>query len=193
MMEEDVTLAFMDESGFNTTPHVRRTWAPVGQTPSFRHPFTWHKLSVISTVTSKGQLYFRIHQKKSVNTVDIINFIRQMLTQIEGKIILYLDGLPQHKTKKMKKFLSKHDRLEVRRLPAYSPDMNPDEGVWSYVKVKMLPNLSIKTAEDLEKKVKSSFHKLQRRKDLIISFLLHAELPWDEKTRNTLYSTYKAQ
>ena len=193
MTEEDVTLVFMDESGFNTTPHVSRTWALIGQTPSFIHPFTWHKLSVISVVTTKGQLFFRIHQKKSVSTVDIINFIRQMLTQIDGKIILYLDGLPQHKTKKLKKFLAKHERLEVRRLPAYSPDMNPDEGVWSYVKVKMLPNLSIKTAKDLKKKVKSSFHKLQKRKDLVISFLLHAELPWEEETRRMLYSRYKAQ
>ena len=193
MMEGHATLVFLDESGFNTTPHVARTWAPVGCTPSFRHPFTWHKMSVISAVTSNGQLFFRMHQKKSVKDYDIVNFLRQMLNQIEGRIILYMDGLPQHRSKKMKKFLSKHDRLEIRRLPAYSPDMNPDEGVWSYIKTRMLPNLSIKTAKDLKKKVKSSLHRLQKRKDLIISFLLHAELPWGDKIRSMLYFTYKAQ
>ena len=193
MMEGHVTLVFLDESGFNTTPHVSRTWAPIGCTPSFRHPFTWHKLSVISAVTSKGQMFFRIHKKRSVKDVDIINFLRQMLKQIEGRIILYLDGLPQHRSKKMKKFLSKHDRMEVRKLPAYSPDMNPDEGVWSYIKTRMLPNLSIRSANDLKEKVKLSLHRLQKRKDLIISFLLHSELTWEEEIREMLYITYKAQ
>jgi len=193
MMEGHVTLVFLDESGFNTTPHVARTWAPIGCTPSFRHPFTWHKLSVISAVTSKGQMFFRIHQKKSVKDVDIVNFLRQILKQIKGRIILYLDGLPQHRSKKVKKFLSKYERLEVQRLPSYSPDMNPDEGVWSYIKTRMLPNLSIRSAGELKKKVKLALHRLQKRKDLIISFLLHAELPWDEKSKAMLYNKYKAQ
>lgn len=193
MIEENYTLVFMDESGFNTTPHVAKTWAPIGITPTFRHPFIWYKISAISAVTSKGQLFFRLYKKKSVKDVDIVNFMRQMLNKIEGNIILYLDGLPQHKSRKVKKFLKKHDRLAMRRLPAYSPDMNPDEGVWSYIKTRMLPNLVIKTAEELAKKVKSSLHKLQHKKKLIFSFLIHAELPWDEVSRRVLYNKYKAQ
>lgn len=138
-------------------------------------------------------MFFRIHPKRSVKDVDIINFFRQMLTQIKGKIILYMDGLPQHRSKKVKIFLLKHGRLEVRKFPAYSPDMNPDEGVWSYIKTRMLPNLSIKTANELREKVKSSLHHLQKRKDLIISFLLHSKLTWDEDLRKMLYIKYKAQ
>jgi len=41
--------------------------------------------------------------------------------------------------------------------------------------------------------VKLALHRLQKRKDLIISFLLHAELPWDEKSKAMLYNKYKAQ
>jgi transposase len=193
MMEGHVTLLFLDESGFNTTPHVSRTWAPIGCTPSFIHPFTWYKLSVISAVTSNGKLFFRIHKKRAVKDVDIINFLRQILKQIGGRIIMYLDGLPQYRSKKMKKFLSKHNRMEVRKLPAYSPDMNLDEGVWSYIKTRMLPNLSIRSANELKGKVKLSLHRLQKRNDLIISFLLHSELTWEEDLREMLYITYKAQ
>ena len=104
-----------------------------------------------------------------------------------------MDGLPQHKSKKVITFIKKHERLEMRRFPAYSPDLNPDEGVWSYVKTRMIPNLVIKTANELPRKVKSSLHKLQRRKDLIISFLLQSELPWDECSKEMLHNQYKAQ
>lgn len=83
--------------------------------------------------------------------------------------------------------------MEVRKLPAYSPDMNLDEGVWSYIKTRMLPNLSIRSACELREKVKLALHRLQKRKDLIISFLLHSKLTWEEELREMLYFTYKAQ
>ena len=161
-------LIFLDESGFNTTPHIVTTWAPKGETPIFQHPFTWHKLSVISAVTTKGKLYFRIHKKASVSKSDIINFIRQILYQTSENIILYLDGLPQHKSKQVQSFIENHERLEGRRFPSYSPDLNPDEGVWSYIKTKMLPNLVIKKCTELDMKVKSALHKLQRKTNLIL-------------------------
>ena len=190
LREKGCTLVFLDESGFNTTPYIAKTWAPIGRTPVFKHPVKWYKISVISAVTTRGQLFFRLHPKKSVKDVDVINFIRQILYQINGRIILYMDGLPQHKSKKVMKFFKKHERLEVRRIPAYSPDMNPDEGVWSYVKTRMIPNLVIKTANELPGKVKSSLHKLQKRKDLIISFLLQSELPWDECSKKLLHNQH---
>lgn len=193
MIEEGYTLVFLDESGFNTTPYIAKTWSLIGRTPIFKHPVKWYKISAISAVTTGGQLFFRLHRKKSVTNVDVVNFLRQILYQINGRIILFMDGLPQHKSKKVTTFIKKHERLEMRRLPAYSPDLNPDEGVWSYVKTRMIPNLVIKTASELPQKVKSSLHRLQRRKDLIVSFLLQSELPWDECSIEMLHNQHKAQ
>ena len=132
-------------------------------------------------------------KKKSVSKRDIVNFLRQISKQISGEIIIYCDGLPQHKSALVKNYLEKHKRITIKRFPAYSPDMNPDECVWSYVKTRMIPNLGITNVLDLPKKVKSAFHKLQKRKDLIVSFLLQAELPWDEQSKSMLYNLYKAQ
>ena len=41
-------LIFIDESGFLLAPTVRKTWAPVGQTPRIRHRFRNDRISVIS-------------------------------------------------------------------------------------------------------------------------------------------------
>ena len=49
--ERKAHLVFLDESGFQLSPVVRRTYAPRGQTPVFK---AWHRkgrISAISTVT----------------------------------------------------------------------------------------------------------------------------------------------
>ena len=115
-----------------------------GKTPEIVHPFSWKKLSVISVVTTTGRMYFRIHGGKTIRAEDVTAFLRQALRQLPGQIILYWDGLPQHRSKKVRRFLEKHPRLQVHPLPPYSPDLNPDEGVWNYAKTRELPNLVIK-------------------------------------------------
>jgi len=176
-------LCFLDESGFSSTPFIARTWAPVGKTPVLIHPFNWEKLSAISVVTSVGRLYFRLHPKKTIRTGEVIAFLGQFLRQVPGRIILYWDGIPPHRSKKVKKFLVKHPRLQVRRLPPYSPDLNPDEGVWNYVKTRELPNLMVRDNYELVREVRGALRRVQRRPEIIRSFLFESELPWDNESR----------
>jgi len=44
-------LVFLDESGFLLIPNVRKTWAPIGQTPLFKHSYRRDRMSVISSIT----------------------------------------------------------------------------------------------------------------------------------------------
>lgn len=111
-----------------------------------------------------------------------LEFLRQLLQQVEGEIILYWDGLPAHRSRKEKDFLAKHPRLQIRRLPPYSPDLNPNEGVWSYVKVRELPNLAAKDSAELVRKVRGALRKVQHRPNLIKSFLFESELPWNNES-----------
>ena len=176
-------MGFLDESGFSLTPTIARTWAPVGHTPVVIHSFNWEKLSAISVVTSKGKLYFRLHPNKTIRGEEVVEFLHQFLRQVPGDIILYWDGIRPHWSKKVKKFLAKHTRLQVRQLPPYSPDLNPDEGVWNYVKVRELPNLVVKNTRELVREVRGALRRVQRRSELIRSFLFESELPWNDKSR----------
>jgi transposase len=48
---------------------------------------------------------------------------------------LFIDGHPVHKSKMVKRFVeSTKGNLMLFILPEYSPDLNPDESVWSHVK-----------------------------------------------------------
>lgn len=179
LVRGDTTMGFLDECGFSCTPFIARTWAPVGKTPVVVHPFNWDHVSAISVITTTGKLYFRLHPNKSITSDKIVAFLRQFLRQVKGKIILYWDGIPPHKSKKVKDFLAHHPRLQIRRLPPYSPDLNPDEGVWDYVKTRELPNLTMKDTTELVRNVRGALRKVQHRPTLIKSFLFESKLPWD--------------
>jgi len=180
-MNEGYTIVFVDESGFSLTPSVVRTWALVGETPMIHHPYNWEKLSSISAVTTSDKLYFRLYRGKTIKTPEVVAFLRQLLSRIPGNVLVLWDGLPQHRSLKVRKFVEKHPRLEIRRLPAYSPDLNPDEWVWNYLKTRELANFCASNTPELKKEIHVRLRRMQRRPELIHSFLRASELPWDEE------------
>jgi len=58
----------------------------------------------------------------------------------KNKIIVYVDNLRFHHAKLLRLFLKNNPRLEVRYLPPYSPDMNPVERVWWYMRKNITHN-----------------------------------------------------
>ena len=58
-------------------------------------------------------------------------------------MLLIWDGSPIHRGRAVKEFLSAGaaNRLHLERLPGYAPDLNPDEGIWNYLKRVELGNV----------------------------------------------------
>ncbi|CAK0763420.1 transposase [Gammaproteobacteria bacterium] len=69
------------------------------------------------------------------NGESYIDFLKQLLNNYEGKIILIEDGAPYHGSKVVTAFKKANSgRLTVERLPAFSPDYNPIEKLWKNTK-----------------------------------------------------------
>ena len=67
-----------------------------------------------------------------------------------------------HRSKKVKKFLGdNNDRMITRRIPAYSPELNPDEFVWNMLKYQELPNFCPDSSGELESTVVATMTKLK--------------------------------
>ena len=120
---------FADEAGFYLLPAVVRTWAPVGHTPILRTPTKYEHLSVASAITLDGRLITQV-KGCSFNGGAIVGFLKHVLEKISGKIVLIWDGARIHHCQEVKDYLSggAASRLRLIRLPAYSPELNPDEG-----------------------------------------------------------------
>jgi transposase len=58
----------------------------------------------------------------------------------KSKIIMYVDNVCFHHAKLLKLFLKNHPKLEIKYLPPYSPDLNPVERVWWYMRKNITHN-----------------------------------------------------
>jgi transposase len=140
----------VDQSGFYLLPTVVRTYAPVGQTPILHEHLSRDHLSVISGITLEGKLYM-MEQERAFKSQDVVRFLRHVLRQIPGKVLIIWDGSPIHSGQAVKEFLASgaENRLQLEQLPGYAPDLNPDEGVWKHLKYVELKNVCCHSLSEL--------------------------------------------
>jgi transposase len=165
---EERTLLFVDEAGFYLLPFVARTYAPRGQTPVLRTPLTRDHLAAIRAVTPDGRLSTHI-QPEAFRGPAIVAFLRQLLRQVRGKLLVIWDGAPIHHCQPVKDFLAAGaaKRLHLERLPGYAPDLNPDEGVWNLLKRGELNNRCCRDLDDLHWELRLAIRRLQRKPQLL--------------------------
>lgn len=73
----------------------------------------------------------------------VVCFLRHLLWQIVGKLLVIWDGSPIHRAKVVKAFLAAGgaEHLWLEQLPGYAPELNPVEGIWHYLKRVRLGNV----------------------------------------------------
>ena len=109
---------------------------------------------------------------------DIVRFLKHLLRQIAGKLLLIWDGLPAHHGQAVKRMLSNGaaKRLHLERLPGYAPDLNPDEGVWGYLKHVEMRNLCCHDLVKLRCELRKAIARLRHKSTIIQSFFRQAGL-----------------
>jgi putative transposase len=95
--------------------------------------------------------------------------------QLGGPILVIWDNLNTHRSAAMRELIAARDWLRVIRLPAYAPELNPVEHVWSHIK-RGLGNLLGWGVGELVAVVKNRLKRIQYRPELIDAFLAHTGL-----------------
>jgi transposase len=177
------TVVFVDESGIQTTPNVRRSWATRGERLVLRSPSHHEKLSVISGVTADGELYFEIYEH-DVSGTEVIWFLEPLLEEIPGRVLVLWDNGGIHRCVEVKTFVwENRTRLELRRFPPYAPELNPDEGIWDVIKNDRLPNYCPRTLEELHGTVAQELVRLKAHPEEVQTAMSQIELPWELVSR----------
>jgi transposase len=174
---EQRILIFVDESGFYLLPAVVRTYAPRGHPPILQGFQTRDHLSVMSGITPHGWL-FTLTRLEALTGLDSVHFLKHLRAQTGRKLLVIWDGSPIHRSIAVKTFLAdgaaKHIHLE--RLPAYAPDLNPDEGTWEHLKQVELSNVSCLDLPHLRQQLSLAILRLRRKPHLIQSCFAQAGL-----------------
>jgi hypothetical protein len=93
------------------------------------------------------------------------------------KATLLWDGLPAHRSRAMRAWLrTQRSWLVVERLPAYAPDLNPVEGLWSSLKAVELANLCGPTLGEVLAQAHRGIQGFRTTPHLAYSFLRHTGL-----------------
>ncbi len=177
-------VVFLDESGYQLTPSVRRTLAPRGQTPVLEAWDRRDRISAISCITlspvaGRPGLYFELlPANETAHAEDIVRFLGELRRQLRGPFTVVWDRHGIHsKSKAVQAFLASHPEVVAEEFPGYAPDLNPDESVWGWTKYGRLSNLAAWDTEELWGRVTDSLVELKFRPQLLRAFIGKAGIP----------------
>ncbi len=95
-----------------------------------------------------GRVFAQVTTEK-VTGEDTIAFLKYVLEQESGNIVMVLDNSRLHRNKLVSAFVAGIERLEVVFLPSYAPELNPIELLWAWVKRFWLGNRVLKSVVEL--------------------------------------------
>jgi transposase len=162
------TVVWVDEAGFYLLPGLVRTYAPRGHTPILWVPCTRDHLSVISGLTHEGRLLLQVRER-AFRGPEVVQFLQHLLRQIPGKLLVIWDGAPIHRAQPVQDFLAQGAaaRLQLEQLPGYAPDLNPDEGIWHYLKHVELRNLCCADLNELRLELSLAVKRLRHKRHVL--------------------------
>jgi hypothetical protein len=169
---EGAEIHWGDESGLRSDDVRGRGFAPKGQTPVIRVNNKRHGLSVISTVTNKGQMRWRIFDG-ALNTNILIDFLRRLIKGREQKAVpdpRQPAGASQPSRSRLG-WPSTRDAIEVFYLPSYSPELNPDEMANADIKQAVTTLAPARTKLQLVKATARHLRSVQRQPERIRKIL----------------------
>jgi transposase len=161
-------------------PVCRRTWAPRGQTPILRQWDRRDRLSAISALTLAPRrrrfgLYWALH-RHNIRSLEVLRFLQALRRHVPHGFTLIWDRHRPHRATGVTRWLARHGRIVVEWLPAYAPDLNPVEPVWSHTKYADLANFAPDNLDTLEDAVFSSLADTRGQRALLAACVRAAGL-----------------
>ena len=168
---EGALILWADEMGLRSDHVAGRSWAPVGKTPVIEGTGQRFGANVISAISNKGHLQFRVFKQRFTAPM-FIDFLGRLVRHNKGqKVILILDGHPVHRAKKVAAWVAAHaEQIELQFLPGYSPELNPTELLNQDVKTNALGRRRPRTQDELIGDTRSYLRSTQQRPLLVARY-----------------------
>ncbi|MEW5804969.1 MAG: IS630 family transposase [bacterium] len=174
--EEKAEIHWGDETGIQNDAHHERGYAPKGRTPVIRLVAKKSRVNMISTVTNKGKMRFMLY-RDTFTTQVFIKFLNRLIKDAGRKVFLILDNLRVHHAKELGKWLKKNKKkIELFYLPAYSPELNPDEYLNCDLKGGVKSGIPARDQKALERKVLSHLRKIQKSPERVKKYFTHKSI-----------------
>ncbi len=174
---EGARIYWGDEMGLRSDHAAGRSFSPKGKTPVIRATGKRFGCNMISAITNRGHLNFRVFDGRFTGAV-FVDFLWRLVRQNKGrKVFLIVDGHPVHRARKVKAWLERHsEEIELFFLPGYSPELNPDEMLNQDVKSNALGRQRPRSVQELKASVRSYLRRRQRQPHIVRRYFHEAHV-----------------
>ncbi len=127
----------MDEARFGQQRTLTRVWAPTGSRPTAVKQTRYEWMYLYAAVEPATGASVAL-QAPAVNTATFNVFLEMLAGELkpDEHAVLIMDQAGWHKSKK----LMLPDNISTLLLPPYSPELNPVERLWAYLRSHYLAN-----------------------------------------------------
>lgn len=167
---------FLDEAQVRADAPIGRTWSRRGQRPVVRTTGKRPRVNLVSAVTWTGDLLFELFDG-SFNASVFCGFLDSLAVHASAEFVVVLDGLRVHHCRAVREHIdAKSIPVRIVQLPAYCPDLNPDEHVWAYLKAQRMRRHPLRVGEDLREVVLAEMLDIRRDRERVRSFFGHPDV-----------------
>lgn len=163
---------------------VRRTYAPRGKTPVQKAWSRRDRISAISAISISpkrkrlGLYALLLADNQNVHAENTVQFLKLLHQHIPGPLTIVWDrGVVHNRSVDVQAFLAQHRTIVTEKFPAYAPELNPDEQVWTNTKYGRMANFVPRNTTELRIRMHAEFKRLRNRQDLLASCVQHSGLP----------------
>lgn len=141
----------------------------------------WKRMSAIGALTypldgRPPRVYVHTHLE-TVRTPHVVRFLEHLHRFVPGPVVLIWDRLNQHRSVAVREWAEAHaEWISLEFLPAYAPELNPVEALWSWVKGSQMANWSAETLARVRQRLRRASGRARHRPHLLWGFLAKAGL-----------------
>ena len=152
---------FGDEASFWLDGTLHRTWARIGEQPRVS-TFGMRKTAHVFGAVSLERRPRFVHQfAERFSGATFLEFLQHLVACFRRKVFLVIDNGPCHNLDAAGKewLAANRHRIELFRLPPYSPELNPIEGVWKTTKRTTTHNRFFRTTTERDAALTATFER----------------------------------
>jgi transposase len=149
-----VEVLFADESHWTNEPYVQRGWFRKGKQAKVPSPATRQRTTLFGALHLTTQKFYWKRAPRGTSKL-FLEFLHQLHQRFpDALILLILDNAKIHKSRAVKRFVAQHDWIALEHLEPYSPEYNPIERFWKWLKAKVYGATTYGTIDEVICKVR---------------------------------------
>ena len=142
VIQQGWRLFCMDEVGFQTEGTLAYSWGPKGEKIEIKNYGRHGRVNLMGALEYGSGVFYGVLTSFRVNAQRFRRFLCHLKREMPAdKLIIICDNASFHKAKWLKEWYNNQQSwLHVEFLPGYSPDFNPIERLWRWMKKEYIHN-----------------------------------------------------